>query len=82
MEREVCGGIGMGNTCKPMAVSFQCMTKFTHTHTQKKKNYKHVLRLFLPQNIYKLKMLKIENKINIEALLLTSYNSVGYLESL
>ena len=28
-EREVGGGIGMGNTCKPMAVSFQCMTKFT-----------------------------------------------------
>ena len=25
----------MGNTCKPMAVSFQCMTKFT---TNKKKN--------------------------------------------
>ena len=22
-------GFGMGNTCKPMAVSFQCMTKFT-----------------------------------------------------
>ena len=21
------GGIGMGNTCKPMADSFQCMTK-------------------------------------------------------
>ena len=34
MEREVGGGIGMGNTCKPMAVSFQCMTKFT---TKKKK---------------------------------------------
>ena len=34
MEREVGGGIGMGNTCKPMAVSFQCMTKFT---TNKKK---------------------------------------------
>ena len=33
MEREVGGGIGMGNTCKPMAVSFQCMTKST---TQKK----------------------------------------------
>ena len=29
------GGIGMGNTCKPMAVSFQCMTKFT---TNKKKS--------------------------------------------
>ena len=26
----------MGNTCKPMAVSFQCMTKFT---TIKKKNF-------------------------------------------
>ena len=23
------GGIGMGKTCKPKAVSFQCMTKFT-----------------------------------------------------
>ena len=27
VERVVGGGIGMGNTCKPMAVSFQCMTK-------------------------------------------------------
>ena len=34
MKREVGGGIGMGNTCKPMAVSFQCMTEFT---TNKKK---------------------------------------------
>ena len=33
--REVGGGIGMGNTCKPMAVSFQCMTKST---TNKKNN--------------------------------------------
>ena len=37
MEREVGGGIGMGNTCKPMAVSFQCMTKFT-TNKNKKIN--------------------------------------------
>ena len=29
VEREVGGGIAMGNTCKPLAVSFQCMTKFT-----------------------------------------------------
>ena len=29
MEREVGGGIGIGNTCKPMADSFQCMTKRT-----------------------------------------------------
>ena len=26
---EVGGGIGMGNTCKSMADSFQCMTKPT-----------------------------------------------------
>ena len=32
---EVGGGTGMGNTCKPMAISFQCMTKST---TNKKKN--------------------------------------------
>ena len=39
MEREVGGGIGMGNTCKPMAVSFQCMTKFTtNKKINKKKN--------------------------------------------
>ena len=36
VEREVGGGIGMGNTCKPMAVSFQCMTKST---TNKKKKF-------------------------------------------
>ena len=39
MEREVGGGIGMGNTCKPMAVSFQCMTKST---TNKKKIKKKI----------------------------------------
>ena len=39
MEREVGGGIGMGNTCKHMAVSFQCMTKFT---TNKKKKDKKI----------------------------------------
>ena len=36
VEREVGGGIGMGNTCKPMDVSFQCMTKFT-TNNKKKR---------------------------------------------
>ena len=29
VEGEVRGGIGMGNTCKSMADSFQCMTKPT-----------------------------------------------------
>ena len=38
MEREVGGGIGMGNTCKPMAVSFQCVTKFTTNKKKKKKS--------------------------------------------
>ena len=28
-EREVGGGIEMGNTCKTMADSYQCMTKTT-----------------------------------------------------
>ena len=36
------GGIGMGNTCKPMAVLFQCMTKFT---TKKKKKNVCLLRI-------------------------------------
>ena len=31
------GGIGMGNTCKPMAVSFQCMTKSTTIKIKNKK---------------------------------------------
>ena len=41
MEREVGGGIGMGNTCKPMADSFQCMTKSTTIKKKKKKTEKH-----------------------------------------
>ena len=36
VEREVGGGIRMENTCKPMAVSFQCMTKFTTNKKLKK----------------------------------------------
>ena len=36
VEREVGGRIGMGNTCKPMAVSFQCMTKSTTIKKKKK----------------------------------------------
>ena len=38
------GGIGMGNTCKPMAVSFQCMTKFTTI--KKKKNTFNASQLY------------------------------------
>ena len=34
------GGIGMGNTCKPMADSFQCMAKTTTKKKKKKKERK------------------------------------------
>ena len=48
MEREVGGGIGMGNICKPTAVSFQCMTKSTTIKKKKKKerksNFVHVIK--------------------------------------
>ena len=37
--REVGGGIGMGNTCKSMADSFQCMTKPTTIKKKKRKSY-------------------------------------------
>ena len=50
MEREVGGGIGMGNTCKSMADSFQCMTKPT---TIKKKNH-----LLFDLSIFKLLLKK------------------------
>ena len=43
------GGIGMGNTCKPMAVLFQCMTKFT---TNKKKKKKDTLYFKIENKIY------------------------------
>ena len=43
----------MGNTCKPMAVSFQCMTKFTTK--KKKKNHPHTT-LFLAQHSVSISM--------------------------
>ena len=46
VEREVGGGIEMGNTCKPMADSFQCMTKPT-TKKKKTKNRGTVEKLEL-----------------------------------
>ena len=38
MERDVGGGIEMGNTCKPMADSCQCMTKPTTVKNNNNKN--------------------------------------------
>ena len=40
MERKVGGGIRMGNTCKSMADSFQCMTKPTTIKINKIKKKK------------------------------------------
>ena len=51
MEREVGGGIGMGNTCKPMAVSFQCMTKSTTIKKKKKKERKKRILEFIPSTM-------------------------------
>ena len=61
MEREVGGGIGMGNTCKPMAVSFQCMTKFT-TNKKKKKNHLLIPGLHPTQRLKFQRSGKIEGK--------------------
>ena len=42
MGREAGRGIGMGNTCKPMAASFQCMTKPTTIKKINKKQSHHL----------------------------------------
>ena len=39
------GGTGMGNACKPLAVSFQCMTKSTTNKKKKRKLKKKELFL-------------------------------------
>ena len=50
VEREVGGGIGMGNTCKPMADSFQCMTKPTTIKKKIKKNLKNKVKVLVTQS--------------------------------
>ena len=44
VEREVGGGIRMGNTCKSMADSFQCMTKPTTILKKLKKKFKNKIK--------------------------------------
>ena len=66
VEREVGGGIGMGNTCKPMADSFQCMTKPT---TIKKKSsptpqFKRINCLALPFVSWKHPLARKKNRMN------------------
>ena len=58
MEREVEGGIGMRSTCKPMDVSFQCMTKFTTNKKKKKEKKKKVT-----SSVYKMNCLSVSTSI-------------------
>ena len=51
------GGIGMRNTCKPMDVSFQCMTKFT-TNKKKKEKKKNVT-----SSVYKMNCMSVSTSI-------------------
>ena len=46
------GGIGMGNTCKPLAVSFQCMTKSITIKKKKKKEVLYFVRLIPSYSIF------------------------------
>ena len=62
MEREVGGGMGMGNTCKPMAVSFQCMTKSTTIKKLKLKLKKKKKMAWSFQNVNIMKEGKIKAK--------------------
>ena len=57
VEGEEGGGIGMGNTCKPMSVLFQCMTKFTTNKKKKKEKNKKVIII----NRYSLLQIKQTN---------------------
>ena len=66
MEREVGGGIGMGNTCKPMAVSFQCMTKSTNKKKIKIKIKKKIFPLVMKTKIPKS---RYQNSISGESFL-------------
>ena len=64
VEREVGGGIGMGNTCKPMAVSFQCMTKSTTIKKKKKYLLLHVIAItaFFSSNLVPFSFCKKKKK--------------------
>ena len=59
MEREVGGVIGIGNTCKPMAVSFKCKTKST---TNLKKNEVKKIKI---KKIY-IKKIQMSMLVNIK----------------
>ena len=52
------GGIGMGNTCKPMADSFQCMTKSTTIKEKKRAAFIQAFSLWIFFSIFCDKTLK------------------------
>ena len=57
------GGIWMGNTCKPMVVSFQCMTKFITNKKKKKPKKKQKMK---DANIKTSHLISNEDKSSIE----------------
>ena len=61
VEREVGGGIGMGNTCKPMVVSFQCMTKST-TIKKKNKKKRKTHKMYKSTNTHTQKIIRLSRK--------------------
>ena len=64
------GGIGMGNTCRPMAVSFQCMTKSTTIKKNNNKKQRKKKKMFycpcsggiLPFDIIRIRKYLIEGR--------------------
>ena len=72
------GGIGMGNTCKPMAVSFQCMTKST-TNKKKILNNSKVNYTIRKQNFSSKVMLCL--KKDLVYLYLTSQQTINILNN-
>ena len=79
-------GIGMGNTCKPMAVSFQCMTKYT-TIKKKKRKERQSIKIRKPGPLlstYPEETLSVDNFLSVYQssilLKLTSVLSINNLK--
>ena len=77
VEREVGGGIGMGNTCKPMAVSFQCMTKFTTKKKKKRVNFKMLANFQIHVNVWQ-KPLQYCKVISLQLIKINGKNKIKY----
>ena len=68
----------MGNTCKPMAVSFQCMTK----STTNKKKYPRYQQFYIYINICQYRNIRVTKANILIQLLITSVLLENNLSSL